>query len=78
MLDYYKKAYDMVPHPWIQEALETVGAPEFVARVVREVMTKWMTDIEVWGTEGKCRLPVKLRLSHPCSSVSVWPRSHLS
>ena len=34
----YKKAYDMVPHSWIIDCLETVGIIENIRRLLAEIM----------------------------------------
>ena len=39
----YKKAYDMVPHTWLKEAVELVGIAENVKRVLFSSMERWKT-----------------------------------
>ena len=37
----YKKAYDMVPHPWIIECLDLFGVAENIKRLLVNSMEKW-------------------------------------
>ena len=37
----YKKAYDMVPHSWIIDCLETVKINEKIQRLLGESMKSW-------------------------------------
>ena len=41
----YKKAYDMVPHPWIIDCLETVGINENIQRFLAESMKPWQVEL---------------------------------
>ena len=40
----YKKAYDMVPHSWIIDCLETVGINEKNQRLLAESMKSWQVE----------------------------------
>ena len=41
----YKKAYDMVPHSWIMECLDLVGAADAVKCIIGESMKTWRTNL---------------------------------
>ena len=41
----YKKAYDMVPHSWIIDCLETVGINENIRRLLPESMKSWRVEL---------------------------------
>ena len=41
----YKKAYDMVPHSWIIDCLETVGINENIPRLSLESMKSWRVEL---------------------------------
>ena len=41
----YKKGYDMVPHSWITDFLETVGINEKIPRLLAESMKSWRVEL---------------------------------
>ena len=41
----YKKVYDSVPHSWIMETLEMVGAAENIKLILKESMKMWKTQL---------------------------------
>lgn len=41
----YKKAYDMVPHSWLLEAIEMVGVAGNVSGLLRRSMANWKTEL---------------------------------
>ena len=41
----YKKAYDIVPHSWIIDCLETVGINEKTRRLLAESMKSWRVEL---------------------------------
>ena len=41
----YKTAYDMVPHPWIIDCLETVGMNEKIRRLLAESTKSWRVEL---------------------------------
>ena len=45
----YQKAYDLVPHSWINETLGMVGVLGNIRRLLKESMTKWKTHLECGG-----------------------------
>ena len=45
----YQKAYDMVPHTWILETLQMVGASEKIRGFLKQSMEKWTTNLESNG-----------------------------
>ena len=50
--DDYKKAYDKVHHDWMLAVYEWIGIPNQVRMIIKELMDKWKTRLEVWY-EGK-------------------------
>ena len=40
-----RKAYDMVPHSWIIESLELVGATKNIVNLLKETMKNWKTNL---------------------------------
>ena len=48
----YKKVYDMVPHSWIIDCLETAGINEKIQRLLAESMKSWRVEL----TSGKKNL----------------------
>ena len=45
----YKKAYDMVPHSWIQKCLEMVGAAKNMISIISYSMVNWKTVLTSGG-----------------------------
>ena len=41
----YKKAYDMIPHPWIPECLGLVGTTQNIKNLVANSMNGWKTEL---------------------------------
>ena len=41
----YKKAYDMIPHPWILECLGLVGTAQNIKNLVANSMNGWKTEL---------------------------------
>lgn len=41
----YKKAYDMVPHSWIQESLELAAVANNVVEFIARSMKTWNVDL---------------------------------
>ena len=39
----YKKAYDMVPHSWILEAIDMMGIADNIRLLIRQSMSYWKT-----------------------------------
>ena len=50
----YKKAYDSVPHSWILETLDLVGAADNIKWLMRESMESWKTQLTRCGKVGPC------------------------
>ena len=42
----YKKAYDMIPHSWILECLELLGAAQKVKTLLENSMNGWQTELQ--------------------------------
>ena len=47
----YKKAYDSVPHSWILESLDLVGAADNIKPLMRESMESWKTQLTACGKD---------------------------
>ena len=45
----YKKAYDMVPHIWISECLETFGIANNVQDFLNNSIKSWKLELNVSG-----------------------------
>lgn len=45
----YQKAYDLVPHSWILEALRMVGVAEGIRKLLENSMRRWNTMLECGG-----------------------------
>ena len=45
----YKKAYDMVPHSWLIEAVKMVGVAENIVELLRKSMETWKTQLTACG-----------------------------
>ena len=43
---HYKKAYDMVPHSWIIDSLETVRINKKIRRLLAESMISWRVELK--------------------------------
>ena len=41
----YKKVYDMVPHSWIIDCLETARINEKIRRLLAESMKSWRVEL---------------------------------
>ena len=41
----YKKAYDMIPHPWILECLGLVGIAQNIKNLLANSMNGWKTEL---------------------------------
>lgn len=52
----YKKAYDMVPHSWILDCMDTLGIDDHVQTLLRQSMKRWKVELtcgdEVLGEIG--------------------------
>ena len=45
----YQKAYDLLPHSWILETMETTGMAKNVIELIRNSMRSWNTELEYLG-----------------------------
>ena len=45
----YKKAYDMVPHSWLEECLEIFGIADNVKKLLSNSMKTWRTELTSCG-----------------------------
>ena len=41
----YRKAFDGVPHSWIEETLQLAKVPDKIIDVIKMVMSKWKTKL---------------------------------
>ena len=41
----YKKAYNMVPHPWIIAAIGIVSLADSIIGLIKQSMNKWKTNL---------------------------------
>ena len=57
----FKKAFDMVPHPWVRDMLRAVRAPRLVRRTIKRLMKMWRTNVELCGGDKTIRIPVTFR-----------------
>ena len=49
----YKKAYDKVHHDWMLRVYTWTGIPTNVITLLRELMRKWKTRLEIWNNGEK-------------------------
>ncbi len=54
----YRKAFDMVPHAWIDAMLKAIRAPKEVRRTVRGLIPKWRSSISLETVDGWRRVPI--------------------
>ena len=54
----YQKAYDMVRHDWMIRVYQWMGVPEQLIEVVKELMKRWKTKLEV--TENRKKIVSRL------------------
>ena len=45
----YQKSYDLLPHSWILETMETTGMAKNVIELIRNSMRSWNTELEYLG-----------------------------
>ena len=44
----YQKAYDKVHHDWMLRLYKWMGIPANVCQVIRNLMNRWKTRLEIW------------------------------
>ena len=49
----YKKAYDKVHHDWMLKVYSWMGIPVNVISLLRELMKRWKTRLEIWSNGKK-------------------------
>ena len=49
----YKKAYDKVHYNWMLRVFTWIGMPTNVITLMRELMRKWKTRLEIWNDGEK-------------------------
>ena len=47
----YQKAFDSVPHKWLIKALELAKVSERIIVVIKTLMKKWSTSVNMWGNK---------------------------
>ncbi len=57
----YRKAYDLVPHRWVNAVLRAIRAPKPIRALVREAMRQWATDLCIWTEEGPRHTPIAVK-----------------
>ena len=50
----YQKGFDKVHHDWMVRVYEWIGIPTAVISLLRELMNKWKTRLELWKDGEKC------------------------
>ena len=53
----YQKAFDSVPHSWINRCLELYNIDETLRNFLKTQMTKWETDISLSHLNGEINIP---------------------
>ena len=48
----YKKAYDLVPHSWILEALRLAKIPEQIISAIEQLIGRWKTVLNIPTADG--------------------------
>ena len=65
----YKKAYDIIPHSWILESLQLVGAADNIMNVLEKSITKGISTSNVeYSKETAFRCSHLLFVSYKCHS----------
>ena len=49
----YKKVYNKVHHDWMIRVYEWIGIPRGVIKLIKELMRKWKTRLEIWSDGEK-------------------------
>ena len=49
----YKNAFDKVHHDWMIREYEWIGIPRSVIKLIKELMRKWKTRLEIWRDDEK-------------------------
>ncbi len=58
----YKKAFDMVPHRWLNKVMKAINAPRPVRKTIRRLLPLWETDITVLSEQDRqVRIPIIFR-----------------
>ena len=53
----YRKAYDMVPHSWIEEVIGMMGIADNIKKFMLDSMQRWKTRLEYEGKQlGELRI----------------------
>jgi hypothetical protein len=48
----YRKAFDSVPHSWIEKSIEPIGVKNKIIKFCRLSMEKWSTQIKLKTNKG--------------------------
>ena len=58
----YKKAFDSVPHSWINRCLDLYKIDDSLRTFLANQMTQWKTDITLFHKDGEIKVPdVKIK-----------------
>ena len=57
----YKKAYDRVPHGWLERVLEYIHAPEKVRHCLSRLIPLWETEFSIRSGTGTARASLTLK-----------------
>ena len=57
----YRKAYNMVPHRWVNTVLKAIRAPRQVRNTVEKLIPQWKMDLKLGDGEGTTTIPVDLK-----------------
>ncbi len=57
----YRKAYDLVPHRWLNAMLRAVRAPKPIRALVRGLTRMWGTDMCLLTAERPKHIPMRMK-----------------
>ena len=60
-----RKAYDLVPHKMIKDALKNCTAPQWVQQLIKAVTPEWKTSVVAWTATCKGSVERRPDLVHP-------------
>ena len=78
----YRKAFDLVPHRWVNSMLRAIGTPKAIRAIVKELTKLWATDLCLLTAEGPKHIPIIMKRAYfkgtpcrRCSFASAWHNS---
>ena len=57
----YRKAFDLVPHRWVNSMLRAIGTPKATRALVKELTKLWATDLCLLTAEGPKHIPIIMK-----------------